>query len=135
MVDGRLSDVKGGIFRQGGMTCRQAITKVTLRLWNSVVMPLPFVMPSFVELVAFPCIAKLWQEWEMTCLADTLEDMIQESNQNVRRLKDLADYPFLSKSLQCVVIDVMQAETLRLDMLRSIYQELDEHSSKINHLM
>jgi hypothetical protein len=92
-------------------------------------------MPSFVELVAFPCIAKLWQEWEMTCLADTLEDMIQESNQNVRRLKDLADYPFLSKSLQCVVIDVMQAETLRLDMLRSIYQELDEHSSKINHLM
>jgi hypothetical protein len=88
-----------------------------------------------VELVPFPAAAKVWQEWEMTCLADTLEDMIQESNDNVRRLKDLADYPFLSKSLHCVVIDVMQAETLRLDMLRSIYQELDEHTSKPRHLM
>jgi hypothetical protein len=62
----------------------------------------------------------------MTCLADTLEDMIQESNHNVRRLKELADFVFLPKSLQHVVIDMMQAETLRLDMLRSIYQDLDE---------
>jgi hypothetical protein len=69
----------------------------------------------------------------MTCLADTLEDMIQESNENVRRLKDLAAYPFLSKALQCVVIDVMQAETLRLDMLRSVYQDLDEDPSNIHH--
>jgi hypothetical protein len=71
----------------------------------------------------------------MTCLADTLEDMIQESNHNVRRLKDLADFAFLPKSLHCVVIDVMQAETLRLDMLRTIYQELDEHPSRINNTL
>lgn len=62
----------------------------------------------------------------MTCLADTLEDMIQESNQNVRRLQDLVDFAFLPKTLQSIVIDVMQAETLRLDMLRSVYQELDD---------
>lgn len=69
----------------------------------------------------------------MTCLADTLEDMIQESNHNVRRLKDLADFAFLPKTLQSIVIEVMHAETLRLDMLRSAYQDLDDAPLKINH--
>jgi hypothetical protein len=71
----------------------------------------------------------------MTCLADTLEDMIQESNQNVRRLKDLVDFAFLPKPLQSIVIDMMQAETLRRDMLRSIYQELDDAPPNIHQLV
>jgi hypothetical protein len=67
----------------------------------------------------------------MTCLADTLEEMIQESNHNVRRLKDLADFAFLPQDLQCVVIDMMHAEKLRLDMLRSVYEDLGDTSSQM----
>jgi hypothetical protein len=62
----------------------------------------------------------------MTCLADTLEEMIQESNNNVRLLKDMASSPYLPKALEYAVTDVIHAETLRLDTLRSIYQELGE---------
>jgi hypothetical protein len=88
-----------------------------------------------VELESLWIAAKLFQEWEMTCLADTLESMIQESNLNVRRLKDLADFAFLPKSLKSVVIDMMHAETLRLDMLRTVYQDLDDVPSEMNHLV
>ena len=62
----------------------------------------------------------------MTCFADTLDAMIEEANHNVRRLRDLADSPFLPKGLQFAVINVLHAETLRLDMLRSAYQELGD---------
>jgi hypothetical protein len=62
----------------------------------------------------------------MTCFADTLDAMIEEANHNVQRLRDLADTPLLPKGLYVTVINVLQAETLRLDMLRSVYQELGD---------
>lgn len=57
-------------------------------------------------------------------LTDALDDMIEESRANIRRLKGFADQPFFPRALYPSVIDVMQAETLRLEMLRTVYEEL-----------
>jgi hypothetical protein len=62
-------------------------------------------------------------------LTDVLDGMIAESCANSRRLKGFADQPFFPKALYSSVIDVMHAETLRLDMLRSVYEELGEVSA------
>jgi hypothetical protein len=62
-------------------------------------------------------------------LADVLDAMMTESRDNIRRLNGFADQPLFSKLLYPVVIDVLQAETLRLDMLRSVYEELGEPPS------
>jgi hypothetical protein len=59
-------------------------------------------------------------------LADVLDDMISESRGNIQRLNTFAEQPFFPKLLYPVVVDVLQAETLRLDMLRSVYEELGD---------
>lgn len=59
-------------------------------------------------------------------LADVLDEMMTESRDNIRRLNGFADQPFFSRVLYPVVVDVLQAETLRLDMLRSVFEELGE---------
>ncbi|HTW48440.1 MAG TPA: hypothetical protein VMD92_10845 [Acidobacteriaceae bacterium] len=59
-------------------------------------------------------------------LTDALDTMIEEARANIRRLKGFADRPFFPRDLYPTVIDVMHAETLRLDMLRSVYEELGE---------
>jgi hypothetical protein len=61
-------------------------------------------------------------------LTDVLDAMIAESHANIRRLKGFADQPFFPRALYPSVINVMQAETLRLDMLRFVYEELGEVS-------
>lgn len=59
-------------------------------------------------------------------LTDVLDTMIDESRSNIRRLKSLADQRFSPKALNPSVIHVIHAETLRLDMLRLVYEELGE---------
>jgi hypothetical protein len=63
-------------------------------------------------------------------LTDALDGMIAESCANIRRLKGFAEQPFFPKALYPFVIDVMHAETLRLDMLRTVYEELGEVSAR-----
>lgn len=63
-------------------------------------------------------------------LSDALDAMIAESRGNIRRLKGFADQPLFPKALYPPVIDLMHAETLRLDMLRSVYEDLGESQSQ-----
>lgn len=57
-------------------------------------------------------------------LTDALDDMIEESRANIRRLKGFADQPLFPRALYPSVVDVMQAETMRLEMLRTVYENL-----------
>lgn len=57
-------------------------------------------------------------------LTDALDDMIEESRANIRRLRGFAEQPLFPKALYPSVIDVMQAERLRLEMLRTVYEDL-----------
>lgn len=59
-------------------------------------------------------------------LADTLDSMIEESRSNIRRLKGFAEQPFFPRALYPPVVDLMHAETLRLDMLRSVFEDLGQ---------
>ncbi len=55
--------------------------------------------------------------------------MIEESQRNIRRLRGLADVPLLDGTLRCAVVDILHAEGLRLEMLRSAYEELGESAA------
>jgi hypothetical protein len=59
-------------------------------------------------------------------LADVLDNMITESRGNIQRLTTCASQPLFPRVLYPVVIDVLQAEKLRLDMLRTAYEDLGE---------
>jgi hypothetical protein len=59
-------------------------------------------------------------------LADVLDEMITESRGNIQRLNVFAEQPFFPRLLYPVVIEVLQAETLRLDMLRTVYEDLGD---------
>jgi hypothetical protein len=61
-------------------------------------------------------------------LTDVLDTLIAESRTNVRRLKGFSDQPMFPKTLYPSVINLTHAETLRLDMLGSVYEELGEVS-------
>jgi hypothetical protein len=63
-------------------------------------------------------------------LTDALDTMIAESRANIRRLKGFAEQPFFPKALYPSVVEVMHAETLRLDMLRTVYEELGDQSTQ-----
>ncbi|HTV13062.1 MAG TPA: hypothetical protein VME68_00015 [Acidobacteriaceae bacterium] len=65
-----------------------------------------------------------WVEDMAGSLTDALDDMIEESRANIRRLKGFAEQPMFPKALYPSVIDVMHAETLRLEMLRSVFEDL-----------
>jgi hypothetical protein len=62
-------------------------------------------------------------------LTDALDAMIEEARVNIRRLKGFADQPLFPRALYPFVIDVLHTEILRLDMLRSVYEELGEVST------
>jgi hypothetical protein len=64
-------------------------------------------------------------------LTDALDDMITESRANIRRLKGFTDQPLFPRALYPSVVAVMHAETLRLDMLRSVYEELGGSESPV----
>jgi len=59
-------------------------------------------------------------------LSDALDAMIEESRTNIRRLKGFAEQPLFPRDLYPPVVDLMHAETLRLDMLRSVYEDLGQ---------
>lgn len=58
--------------------------------------------------------------------ADLLRAMIQESQNNIRQLRQYTGQPFETHALGHTMNDVLHAEVLRLDMLQTAYSEITQ---------
>jgi hypothetical protein len=57
---------------------------------------------------------------------DLVSAMINDAQNNIRQLRQHADSPLESSTLRHAINDVLHAESLRLDMLRTVISEIPE---------